>query len=247
MDIWRNQDFGLSVRCLWVAHSSGASSPGFLRELRLPSFCVCALGSPRAGSPDQSCHPHSHYLVVNAQLHKRCVTLECFNDSQDPRPRNEVWLHIQALQCVIDLQHFCQGLWTEVGRKSWQSDRQGQSTTGQQGFSPPHLQSTPRGFHMLCSFTATRWSALCGVNGVPCCCRGILEHEHAGGHSKTSHGQTLGATPKGDSPHLQLPCDSFICPSSKASIVWQGYWPAVALPPFWWVSACTAQGWDACH
>lgn len=60
-------------------------------------------------------------------------------------------------------------------------------------------------------------SAVC--EGVPCCCRGILEHEHAGGHSKTLHGQTLGVTPKGDSPHLQLPCDSFICPSSKASTV----------------------------
>lgn len=109
-----------------------------------------------------------------------------------------------------------------MGRKRWQSDRQGRSTAGQQGFSSPHLQRTPGGSHMkhlLRSFTATRWKCCLWSEGVPCCCRGILEHEHAGGHSKTSHRQTLGVTPKGDSPHVQLPCDSFICPSSKASMV----------------------------
>lgn len=34
-------------------------------------------------------------------------------------------------------------------------------------------------------------STLCGLKGVPCCCRGILEHKHAGGCSKTLNGQLL--------------------------------------------------------
>lgn len=167
MDIWRNQDFGLSVSCLQVPHSSAASSSGFLRELHLPlALCHGTLGSPHMPpSPDHSCPPHTLYLVVNAQLHKRRVALERFNNSQDSRPRNEIWLHIQALQCAIDLQHFCQGLWTEVGRKSCQSDRQGQSTKGQQGFSSPHLQSIPGGSHMLHSFTATRWKYSLWIEG----------------------------------------------------------------------------------
>lgn len=39
-------------------------------------------------------------------------------------------------------------------------------------------------------------NAVCGVKGAPSCCRGMLEHEPAGGHSKTSHGQHLGLPQK---------------------------------------------------
>lgn len=107
--------------------------------------------STRTRSPDQSARSCMLYLVVNTQLYEWCVTLERFDNGQDSWPRDEVWFHVQALQCVIDLQHFCQRLWEEL------AVRQEQSTLEQQRFNSLCLQRTLEGPHRLSSFAVTRW------------------------------------------------------------------------------------------
>lgn len=112
-----------------------------------PPWPATQFPAPRTRSLVHSSCWRRLYLVVDAQLYQRGVALERFHNSQDPRPRNEVWFHVKALQRVVHLQHFCQCLRAEGSRKSWQWEFRGSAAGVQLTLPPEGIVRTPCAVH----------------------------------------------------------------------------------------------------